>query len=141
MILWGFRDIVELQVLVSVAMKCCHLSGEGINAHFMNPSSTHTEGYPSGRKGAVLKTVWGQPHKSSNLLPSARHLRASKLKGLLAFLIPTPASFSTPILPCLKLRVVISVAIAPAIPHSVRLSSIRRLWNERHTRYPIHRLR
>ena len=29
------------------------------------------EGYPSGRKGAVLKTVLEQSNKSSNLLPSA----------------------------------------------------------------------
>ena len=31
----------------------------------------HSEGYPSGRKGAVLKTVLEQSNKSSNLLPSA----------------------------------------------------------------------
>ena len=28
------------------------------------------EGYRSGHNGAVLKTVWGQPHKGSSPLPS-----------------------------------------------------------------------
>ena len=39
--------------------------------------SLHTEGYRSGHNGAVLKTVRGQPHKSSNLLPSAKWKNAN----------------------------------------------------------------
>ena len=42
------------------------------------------EGYPSGRKGAVLKTVLEQSNKSSNLLPSAIE-NTSIPNGLLVF--------------------------------------------------------
>ena len=50
-------------------------------------SSVYTEGYRSGHNEAVLKTVWGQPHKGSNpFLSAIKSLENTTFSRLFSFL-------------------------------------------------------